>query len=281
MAASSFFVDGFFQDDFIEVSQGDLKEQDVNDENFNVEDMEVSQFTLGDTTEFWVTLEMAAHVTHSPLAVAYSPYLEDFKKLISDVNNSVTLFHRRPQDQINKAYKALHALLQNCVEKIEEMRHAFNETDVQGQEICNGAQSLVFAFGGHCLNGSAYIVLTQKKVLAAQLEQFQELKTLFFNFADNSVFNFLERVGNIVADRSGVITLHFLLQFVTEAIEIVRKLETCSDALHKAFYRTTQAMDYAVKKFRDGNGAHLDTSDSDTEQEDALDIPIVRKKPRV
>ena len=230
--------------------------------------------------ELLTALEMAQVVAESPLEVAYSVSLEDFKRMIVEVNNSVTFFYQRPLALKQKAYERLYGLLRHCEAVVDDLSSAFTKTEQHIQEVIYGAQELIFAFGGLCLNGSALIVLEQKKKLEAELLYFEERKGNFFSFVHEDLYPFLELVGGIVSDRSGFITLGYLLRFVTEALQVVRNLEASSNCLHKLLFRTTQAMDYSIKKYRDGDGAHLDTSDSETEPEDALDIPLVRKKPR-
>jgi hypothetical protein len=246
-----------------------------------IEDEEMSAIDDMNQQELFTALEMAQAVAESPLEVAYSNPLEDFKQLIVEVNNSVTFFYQRPLEMKQKAYERLYGILRHCEAAVDNLSSAFGNTEQRVQEVSYGAQELTFAFGGLCLNGSALIVLEQKKKLDAELLHFGEQKTKFFSFVHEDLYPFLELVGRIVADRSGFITLGYLLRFVTEALQIVRYLETSADCLHKLLFRTTQAMDYSMKKYRDGDGAHLDTSDNETEPEDALDIPMVRKKPRV
>jgi hypothetical protein len=235
---------------------------------------------LADTRDlsFWDALAAAERVVSSPMEVAYAEPLEDFKKLLHEVNNAIPLFYQRPLAEGRKAYHKLLTLLEYCRDKGEQMHHAFAATDLHFHEVSNAAEELIFAYGEHSLNGSAYTVVAQRRVLEAERLELQPNKKLFYDFLDNNVFPFLELLGNIVRNQTGFITLGFILQFVTEGLQVVHRLEIRSKNMHKALFRTCQAMQYSMDKFREGSGSRLDSSDSDTEPEDALNIPVVRKK---
>ena len=246
-----------------------------------IEDPEL-HFILSDYKPlgFWDTIAAAERLVHAPMGVDFAEPLRQFKIIIQEINASVCLFYQCPLSKKKKAYGVLYTLLENCRDQGEELQNAFAATELHFHEVSNAAQELIFAYGEHCLNGSAYAVVAQKKVLDLQREDFDVNKRFLFHFLETNVFPFLETVSHVIDDPTGnsFITLGFILQFVTEGLQVVNRLDICNGGMSKALFRTVQAMEYSISKFREGHGAHLDTSDSETEPEDALDIPIVRKK---
>jgi hypothetical protein len=246
---------------------------------------------------FSMSVTTAEALCESALEVAFVHPLEDFKKSLLEVSSSVGLFYDVRLKY--KSYEKLYKLLQVCVGHVDELSVSFQSTSEHVQEILGGAQDLVYAFGGdavqaprmrgECLTGSACLVVVEKRKLEAEFVNLSERKNQFWSFVHESLYPFVEHVGEIVSSQSGFITLGYLMRFVSEGLGVVHRLETCGSCLHKGLYRTMQSMDYSIRKYRDGpNGgaqgspcSHLDTSDSETEPEDALDIAIVRKKRRL
>ena len=228
---------------------------------------------------FSMSVTTAEALCESALEVAFVHPLEDFKKSLLEVSSSVVLFYDVRLKY--KSYEKLYKLLQVCVGHVDELSVSFQSTSEHVQEILGGAQDLVYAFGGECLTGSACLVVVEKRKLEAEFVNLSERKNQFWSFVNESLYPFVEHVGEIVSSQSGFITLGYLMRFVSEGLGVVHRLETCGSCLHKGLYRTMQSMDYSIRKYRDGDGAHLDTSDSETEPEDALDIAIVRKKRRL
>jgi hypothetical protein len=254
-------------------------------------------FSMSVTTAEALCESALAALGESALEVAFVHPLEDFKKSLLEVSSSVGLFYDVRLKY--KSYEKLYKLLQVCVGHVDELSVSFQSTSEHVQEILGGAQDLVYAFGGdavqaprmrgECLTGSACLVVVEKRKLEAEFVNLSERKNQFWSFVHESLYPFVEHVGEIVSSQSGFITLGYLMRFVSEGLGVVHRLETCGSCLHKGLYRTMQSMDYSIRKYRDGpNGgaqgspcSHLDTSDSETEPEDALDIAIVRKKRRL